>query len=111
MGGVTTMSATLCVTTYEAIFLMTLCRGGEIHKLILVQPPGGIGFNPISELGTKSGGGLIAKPIPYCFQQPLAKHIPSHAPTFYTAATSAAAAVACAVVVVDVHRQIAATGI
>ena len=113
MGGVTTMSATLCVTTYEAIFLMPLCRGGEIHKLILVQPPGGLGFNPISGLGTNLGGGLFAKPIPYCFQQPrpLEKHIPWHAPTFYTAATSAAAAVACAVVVVDVHRQIAATGI
>ena len=43
----------------------------------------------------------------------LLRHIPWHAPTFYTAATSAAAAaaLACAVVVVDVHRQIATTGI
>jgi len=86
-------------------------------ELILVQPPGGLRFNPISGLGTKSGGGLFAKPIPYCFRQPrpLEKHIPWHAATFYTAVTSAAAAaaaaVACTVVVVDVHCQITATGI
>ena len=71
MGGVTTMSATVCVTTYEAIFLMTLCRGSEIHKLILAQPPwGALDLTPFQDLVLNRVVVYLRNPFPTAFNNP-----------------------------------------